>query len=93
MRLWIVAYDIADDRRRNRLARLLATRMDRVQESVFEGWLVAVDMRRLLVEVAAVIELGTDAVRAYPLAMRDDSRRQKLGDQPESAPLADHWIV
>lgn len=93
MRLWIVVYDIADDRRRNRIARVLGKRLERVQESVFEGWLDAVDMRRLLADIAALIEPKADAVRAYPLAMRDAGRRGTLGQQPVPTPLAEHWIV
>lgn len=35
-RLWVVCYDIADDRRRTRLERWLLGQGDRVLESVFE---------------------------------------------------------
>ena len=41
MRLWLVSYDIADDRRRRRTANVLHTQLERVQESVFGGWLMA----------------------------------------------------
>ena len=49
-------------------------------------------MRALLAEVAAVIEPAADAVRAYPLALRDRSRRETLGDQPPAPRPAAYWI-
>ncbi|EXI68977.1 MAG: CRISPR-associated endonuclease Cas2 2 [Candidatus Accumulibacter adjunctus] len=70
MRLLVIVYDIADDRRRQRLAGVLGRRGKRVQESAFEAWLSGAELRALLAEVAAVIEPAADAVRAYPLAPR-----------------------
>ncbi|HNH35880.1 MAG TPA: CRISPR-associated endonuclease Cas2 [Rhodocyclaceae bacterium] len=93
MRLWVVAYDVADGRRRRRLAHLLGRRLERVQESVFEGWLGTADMRTLLADAAALIEPGADAVRAYPVACREPGRRRVLGPQPATTPLADYWIA
>ena len=93
MRLWVIAYDIADARRRRRLAALLGRRAARVQESVFEGWLSGAEVHALLGEVAAVIEPSADAVRAYPLALRHPSRRETLGDQPHVARPAAYWLA
>jgi len=93
MRLWVIAYDIADDRRRRRLAGVLGKCAARVQESVFEAWLNGAELRALLAEVAAVIEPSADAVRAYPLALRHPSRRETLGDQPAAARPAAYWIA
>ncbi len=93
MRLWVIAYDIADARRRRRLAALLAQRAARVQESVFEGWLSGAEVHALLGEVAVVIEPSADAVRAYPLALRHPSRRETLGDQPQVARPAGYWLA
>ncbi|QKS29755.1 MAG: CRISPR-associated endonuclease Cas2 [Candidatus Accumulibacter similis] len=92
MRLWVLVYDVADDRRRRRLAGVLGRRAERVQESVFEAWLSGAELHALLAEVAAVIEPAADAVRAYPLALRDRSRRETLGDQPPAPRPAAYWI-
>ncbi|HRI93047.1 MAG TPA: CRISPR-associated endonuclease Cas2, partial [Accumulibacter sp.] len=51
MRLWVIAYDIADDRRRRELARLLGRQAERVQESVFEGWLCGAEVYSLCADV------------------------------------------
>lgn len=93
MRLWVVTYDISDERRRRQLGRLLGSRMSRVQESVFEGWLVSADARRLLDDVALMIMPEADSVRAYPLAMREPARRQALGCQPAADKPVGYWIV
>jgi CRISPR-associated protein Cas2 len=93
MRLWVIVYDIADDRRRRRLAGVLGRRAERVQESVFEAWLSGAELRALLAEVAAVIEPAADAVRAYPLALRTASRRETLGAQPATARPSDYWLA
>ena len=93
MRLWVIAYDIADDRRRRRLALALGRRTERVQESVFEGWLSGAEIRVLLDEVAALIEPSVDAVRAYPLALREASRRESLGEQPGATRPLGYWIT
>ena len=93
MRLWVIVYDIADDRRRRRLAAVLGRRAERVQESVFEAWLNGAELRALLAEVAAVIEPAADAVRAYPLALRTASRRETLGAQSATARPSDYWLA
>lgn len=93
MRLWVIVYDIADDGRRRRLAAVLGRRAERVQESVFEAWLTGAELRELLAEVVAVIEPAADAVRAYPLALRDASRREMLGAQAATARPSAFWLA
>lgn len=93
MRLWVIAYDIADDVRRRRLASALGRRAVRVQESVFEGWLNAIEVRALLAEAAALIEPTVDALRAYPLAGNVSSRRRTLGDASGAPRPPGFWIV
>lgn len=66
----VLAYDIADDRRRDRLVRRLTDDLVRVQESVFEGF---VGDRRHVALMAAVNELidhRSDNVRVYTLCQR-----------------------
>lgn len=93
MRLWVVAYDIADDCRRNRLALHLATRMQRVQESVFEAWLHSVELRELLDEARVIMDSNQDMLRAYPLAMRTPDRCTVMGLQQKTQPTPNFWIL
>jgi CRISPR-associated protein Cas2 len=90
--LVVLAYDIADDRRRRRAARLCEQRMMRVQESVFEAWLTPAELQRLLDNLHAEIDPHADQIRAYTLNLRDFGRRQVLGAMPAAAPVQDYYL-
>lgn len=71
MKCLVVAYDIADDRRRSRVAHLLEGYGERVQKSVFECEL---DQRRettLRLVLSSLIEDDKDGVRIYRLCDKD----------------------
>ncbi|WP_284304786.1 CRISPR-associated endonuclease Cas2 [Mobilicoccus caccae] len=57
-----MAYDIADDRRRLRLAKALQSFGDRVQYSVFVVDASEVRLRRMRREVERIVRLDQDAV-------------------------------
>jgi len=77
MQRWLIAYDIPDDRRRNRTARVLDDFGDRVQESVFEVLADEECIRALLLDLKSIIDVKEDKVRAYPLC---DSCARKIID-------------
>ncbi len=88
----VVAYDIPDDRRRLRLARVLWGMLDRVQKSVFEGELEERMVDRLEERVRRVVEAREDAVRIYTLCPACRRRIRGIG----STPLLEDpevWIV
>lgn len=66
-RLWVIAYDIADDRTRQRVDRYLQGWGDRVQYSVFEAYLTPAQARRIAATVTSWLNLETDSLRLYPL--------------------------
>lgn len=70
-RPWLIAYDIADDRRRRAAADWLGTRLERIQESVFEGWLAPPELQSLCAGLNARIDAAADSVRCYPIARRE----------------------
>ena len=90
MERWVVAYDIPDDRRRAKLARILDAFGDRTQYSVFEALVSDSDLQELCRKINALIEPDEDTVRLYPLCngcfpkIRDLGlvRRQPF-DEPE----------
>lgn len=90
-RLWAIAYDIADDRRRRCIAAQLADSAERVQESVFEARLTAVAMRQLASRIEALMDTGADTLRCYPII--DDKRRQTLGCMPAAVVAVDYWLA
>jgi CRISPR-associated protein Cas2 len=67
MTRWIVAYDIPDDRRRQKLANMLENFGDRVQYSVFEVMTDDEEVSVLVKKIDAIIAPGDDSVRLYPL--------------------------
>ena len=64
-RLYVVSYDIPDDRRRTKVANLLKSYGERVQFSVFECWLDSAEIARLHDELAKRADLTEDSVRIY----------------------------
>lgn len=60
----VVAYDIEDDRRRTRIARILEGYGERVQYSVFECEVEERHLQRLIHSLERVIRPG-DAIRVY----------------------------
>lgn len=67
--LWLVCYDISDDRRRRNVADALEAVGQRVLESVFEVWLDARKMATLRAELACLIVPAEDSLRFYPLCL------------------------
>ena len=92
-RLWVVAYDIADHRRRRQVAATLATCCTRVQESVFEGWLTPPRMRHLLDELTRLIQPQHDSVRFYPLLSGEPPRTDRQGPGPHAARAPEFWLI
>jgi CRISPR-associated protein Cas2 len=88
----VLCYDVADDRRRRRVARSLEDVGDRVQESVFEADLDATLFDKVNRKVAAIIDAETDAVVVYPLCNACARRRRDWG-RPTSTPLWGDEVV
>lgn len=63
----VVCYDIPQDRRRNRVCRLLKNYGDRAQYSVFECLLRRKELRQLKQRLKSLIVLKEDDVRFYRL--------------------------
>ena len=77
--LCVIAFDVASDKRRYRLTRVLEGYGHRVQESVFEAWLDEVQHQRLLVETSSVLDVNRDRLVCYRLSSDDLERVRSLG--------------
>lgn len=85
--LVVVVYDIADDRRRLKLANFLEGYGRRVQYSVFECFLSLDRMRSLHHKVEQQVKLDEDNVRFYWISAEAVSRSLTIGSPlPESPP-------
>lgn len=78
----VVAYDISDDRRRERVAKILEGFGERVQYSVFECRLDKVQYLRLRHALEDVIRADVDVVSFYFLCESDVRRIERIGRGP-----------
>ena len=69
--LTVVCYDIADNRRRYRVVRVLEGYGVRVQESVFECWLKPMGLRELRSALKQCIDDAEDYIGFYALSERE----------------------
>ncbi len=65
--LYLISYDISDDRRRTRVMEALKDFGRRVQFSVFECNLGEPDVRELLGRIEFEVDPVTDSCRFYPI--------------------------
>lgn len=79
MTFWVVCYDIADDRRRREVVKVLEGFGRRAQESVFECELEDEQRERLETRLRRAIEETEDDVRFYPMNRADLKRVRLLG--------------
>lgn len=65
--LFVIAYDVTSDDRRERLARVLLGYGMRVQRSVFEVNLEPTELPRMLERLRPLLDVDRDALRCYRL--------------------------
>ena len=88
---YVISYDIADDARRLRVARVLEGYGERVQRSVFECYLDERQLARLKRQVGKAIRPEEDSVRFYRLCEGCRRRVEILG-LGQVAPPPDVYI-
>lgn len=89
--LAMICYDIADNRRRNKVARLLEGWGVRVQESVFECHITAAQQRQIMCDIALLIDAEEDKVRYYALCGKDRGKLHVLGAGRVTRDIA-YWL-
>lgn len=85
---YVVSYDITDDRRRNRVHKLLTGFGEGVQYSVFECFLSDKELVQLRHRIRRLIKPQEDKVRIYSLCSPCLSRVEALGCDPPREPKA-----
>jgi CRISPR-associated protein Cas2 len=81
-RWYCVAYDVPDDRRRERVASWLEGWGERVQKSVFELELRPAEYQRMRQGLLRLIDREIDSVRVYHLGYRGYRQIETLSGQP-----------
>ena len=64
---YLIAYDMSNNKRRLKLAKLLESLGMRVQGSVFEGWLTGSELEYLIQNGKPLIHDSEDSLRIYPV--------------------------
>ena len=68
--IYIIAYDIADNKRRLRVAKTLESWGYRIQESVFQLRLDSATLARVRSSLAVLISESDDVIHIYPILRR-----------------------
>lgn len=89
--LRVIAYDIASDRRRRKVAETLEETCVRVQESVFEARLTHREAERLMKALEAIVTTE-DGLRLYTIPDRALGRCRNRGG-PAIADGARYWLI
>ena len=77
--LRVIAYDIADPKRLQRVASLCEDFATRVQDSVFECWLDDIEFERFWKQIQARIDEKEDRVVVYRMDSRSAAARLTAG--------------
>lgn len=83
--LYLVCYDIVDDRRRTRVSKLLEAYGLRVQKSVFETMLDEKQYEKLEKRLLKLLNVAEDQLRFYPLPPHYRVKVKVLGIKPDFA--------
>lgn len=89
--LYVIAYDISDNKRRRRVATLLEARAARVQDSVFEERMTSRTAYALFAQLKALCT-PDDCVRLYPVPDAALPHAFALGG-PAIAAACRYWLV
>ena len=79
----VVAYDIADDKRRNRVAKCMEGYGLRVNYSVFECVLKPQKLKKMKQELNKLIKPSEDSIRIYRLCRSCIAETETMGVGPE----------
>ena len=89
---YLISYDIVQNRRRARLAKVLEGHGARVQDSVFEADLGEEDLARLLRRLGRLMDENEDSLRVYPLCRACAGKVMRIGINPDD-PLPERGAV
>ncbi|MEO0985369.1 MAG: CRISPR-associated endonuclease Cas2 [Cyanobacteria bacterium J06639_14] len=90
--LTLVVYDIADNRRRVKLANLLEGYGRRVQESVFECFLSWDELKRLHQRIGGRVQAEEDNVRFYWIPAGAMAKTLTIGSDPPEPPPSSYIL-
>ncbi len=78
---YLIIYDISDEKRLRKVAKLLEQYAIRVQKSVFEGTMSESIKNRVRREIEGIINCDEDYVVIFSICEKDWQKREKYGVQ------------
>ena len=90
--IYLICYDIVENRTRLKVSKLLDALGFRVQKSVFECKLTEFQCRHLQEKIRRLIDLKVDQVRFYPLNGFSEKKIVVLGFQPTDSVRSTYFI-
>jgi CRISPR-associated protein Cas2 len=84
---FVVVYDVVDDKRRLKVSKALEALGERAQKSVFEVYLTAPELDKLLRKLEKAIDKKEDSLRVYDLCSACRAKVRSIGlGVPAKAP-------
>jgi len=93
VKYWLIGYDIADDRRLQRVGRLMEDYGQRLQYSVFLCRLEPHDLKRMRRRLLRLLNLKEDRVFLLPLCQECFCRMEQLGRPLTLHIDQDYWLL
>jgi len=92
MALYVIAYDITEDKRRNRVAELLKNFGTRTQYSLFEMEIEPKVMKEITLQLEELIDTAVDKVKCYLLCRECVGKTVSMGKTGDS-PDSDFYVI
>lgn len=89
---WVICYDIADDRNRQKVFKALHGYGDAIEESVFECELEDSDVSKLLEKLEQLMDPEEDRCHLFPVC-KDCDRKARLIGRGQRLVRKSHYIV
>ena len=83
---YVVTYDIADDRRRDKVVKLMESIGTQMNYSVFECMLTEVQYRNMVARLTKLVLRGADWVNIYPICSECYARIQYIPPLTQTEP-------
>ena len=83
---YVVTYDIADDRRRDKVVKLMESIGTQMNYSVFECMLTEVQYRNMVARLTKLVLRGADWVNIYPICSECYARIQYIPPLTQKEP-------
>ena len=90
---YLVAYDVADDKRRARVVKSLLNFGHRIQFSLFECDLEGTDYLRMYRKVEAVMDFAQDRLHIFPICSACTGRSVVHGPSLQQSDALGAWLL